>query len=238
MKKKVAIKNLLGGILISLGILIGFIICSVIVWGDLEASVFTSGDNGDSSIKNLSCPVLITPKETGTISVVLKNPADKESDRYLRAFISEGYATLVRETKTKVPLPANGKQKVEWQVFPEDAAFKRVILFRVYVNAKYPYPSMSGNCGIVKIDIPLLSGNQLLTIASLFSLSSLALGVVIWEFGVNSKTNKGRFSRNAVYFLAGILVLSAIFSYFGFWLIGILGLAVAIILVGVIIFRG
>ena len=237
MKQKDVIKKILGGIFLSVGILTGFIICSVIVWGDIEASVFTSGEKGDSSIKNLRCPILITPKETGTISVVLNNPADKESDRYLRAFVSEGYATLVREIKAKVPLPANGKQKVEWKIYPEDAAFKRVILFRVYVKAKYPYPSMSGNCGIVKIDIPWLSGNQLLGIASLISLSSLAFGAVIWELGVKPTTNKIRFSRNGVYFLAGTLFISALFSYFGLWLIGILGLAVAIILVGVIIFR-
>ena len=237
MTKKDLIKMIFGGIFLSLGILLGFILCGVIVWGDLEASVFTSGGNGDSTQMNLNCPVVITPAETGTISVILKNPADKESDRYLRASVTEGFATLVRETKTKVPLPANGKQKVEWKVYPEDAAFKRVILFRVFVNAKYPYPSMSGYCGIVKINTPWLGGNQLLAIASLISVACLVTGSVIWEIGVKPTTTKARFSRNAVYFLAGILVLSAIVSYFGLWLIGLLGVAVAIILVGVIIFR-
>ena len=152
MKQKKKLFKVFGGGLLTLGILFGFVLCGLIVWGDLEASIFTNGVNGDSSVKNLKCPVMITSNETGTISVVLKNPAEKDSDRFLRTSVTEGHTTLVRETKTKVPLPANGKQKVEWKIYPEDAAFKRVVLFQVYVSAKYPYPSMSGYCGIIKVD--------------------------------------------------------------------------------------
>ena len=162
MKSNKKLMRVFGGVFITLGILVGFLICGVIVWGDLEASMFTDGIVGDKNISTLSCPVIITGNETGTISVVVKNQADRDSDRFLRATISEGYATLVREEKTKIPIPANGKQKVEWKIYPEDAAFKSVVLFRVFIPAKYPYPSLSGNCGVVKMDIPWLSGNQVL----------------------------------------------------------------------------
>jgi hypothetical protein len=237
MKQKLLSWQIVGGVLLSFGILLGFAINSVIVWGDLEATVFTNGINGESSFKNLNCPVIITPKETGTVSVVIKNPVDKMSDRYLRAFITEGYATLVREIKTKISLSPKGKQKVEWKVYPEDAAFERVILFRVYMNAKYPYPSMSGNCGIIKIGIPWLRGDQILAIASGMSLSSFALGAVVINVRGTSKKKKVNSTRNAAYILAVCLFITAVLSYFGFWLLGLMGLTVAIILVGLIIFH-
>jgi hypothetical protein len=237
-KRNKTFLKICGGGFLTLGILIGFLLCGLIVWGDLEASVFTNGINGDASIKNLRCPVIITSNETGTVSVWLKNPADKDSDRFLRASVSEGHATLVRETKTKVPLPANGKQKVEWKIYPEDAAFKRVVLFQVYVSAKYPYPSMSGHCGIIKVDIPWLSGNQILALLSVVSVVSMGVGVLMWETGIRPASNKTRVSSNGIYFLVGTLVATAVFSYLGLWLLGVLGLVVAIIMTGVIIFRG
>jgi hypothetical protein len=236
-KKKKNFLKLLGGGVLTLGILFGFVLCGLIVWGDLEASIFTNGVNGDASVKNLKCPVIITSNEIGTVSVLLKNPADKDSDRFLRASVTEGHATLIRETKTKIPLPANGKQKVEWKIYPEDAAFKRVVLFQVFVNAKYPYPSMSGNCGIIKVDIPWLSGNQILALLSAISVMSLGVGALMWETGIRPANNKVRTSSNGIYFLVGILVATAVFSYLGLWLLGVLGLSIAIIMTGVIIFR-
>jgi hypothetical protein len=231
------IKKVAGGIILSVGILLGLLITSLIIWGDLEASVFTNGINGESGLTNLDCPVFITAQETGSVSVVLKNPADKKSDRYVRAFISEGYATLVRETKTKVALPPNGKQKVEWKIYPDDAAYKHVILFRLYVNAKYPYPSMSGNCGILKVDIPWLNGGQILSISSGFALICIFAGVLLLESGEKLENKNIRSAKNAAYFLTGLLVITGLLSYIGFWLFGVLGLAVSLLMVGVIIFR-
>ena len=226
-----------GGVFLTLGIVLGFITCGLMIWGDLEASMFTNGIFGDVSMKGLNCPVIITTNEIGTISAVIKNPDDKSSDRFLRAFISEGYATLSREIKTKVPLSPSGKNKVEWKIRPEDAAFSRVVLFRIYVNAKYPYPSMSGNCGVIRVNIPWLSGGQLFSLLSTISFLLLAIGAFLWEIGIFPAAPKQRKRCNAVYFLIGILVATSIMSYLGWWLLGILGVAVAAILVGVIVFR-
>jgi hypothetical protein len=241
MKTNKKLMKVLGGVFITLGILVGFLICGVIVWGDLEASMFTDGVVGDKAISTLSCPVIITGNETGTISVVVKNKADRDSDRFLRATISEGYATLVREEKTKIPIPANGKQKVEWKIYPEDAAFKSVVLFRVFIPAKYPYPSMSGNCGVVKVNIPWLTGNQVLGLVAVLGLVSLAVGSVMSESGCRPDVvpipPKTRSRMNATYFLVGSLIAGAALSFFGYWLLGVFALAASTILAGVIIFR-
>jgi hypothetical protein len=97
---------------------------------------------------------------------------------------------------------------------------------------------MSGNCGIVKIDIPWLSGNQIFALASVTSLGFMTLGAVMSEISIRSLKNKNRSRVNAVYFLAGTLVGTAVFGYFGLWILGVLGLGVAAILACVVIFRG
>jgi len=79
MKKNKKLMRVFGGMFITLGILVSFLICGVIVWGDLEASMFTDGIVGDKNISTLRCPVIITGNETGTISVVVKNQADRDS---------------------------------------------------------------------------------------------------------------------------------------------------------------
>ena len=240
MTKKKFFKGL-GGLILSLGILLGFFICSLIVWGDLEATLFTNGMNGERRIGNLQCPVLITSHETGTISVVVNNPADRDSDRFLRASISEGYSTLVRESKEKVPLPAKGKKKVEWKIYPEDAAYERIVLFRLYIPSKYPYPSMSGSCGVIKIDLPWLSGNQALAGLSLLGVLFITSGAFILERSFQSEPvalpNQTRTWLNGIYALAGILSISSILSYLGLWLLGVFGLAAAVILACATILR-
>jgi hypothetical protein len=229
--------KIIGGLILTVAVLLGFTISSGIIWGDLEASMFTSGINPDSRLKNLNCPVLITSNEVGTVSITLKNPTNKDSERYLMANVSEGYASLVREVRTKVPLPASGKQKVEWKIFPEDAAFDRVVFFRVYMNAKYPYPSMGGNCGVIRIDFPWLTGNQVFAALVGITLVSITGGATLWESGIRPASNKLRNRTNAIYFLLGTLTIAGILGYLGVWVFGILALAIAVILAGVIIFR-
>jgi len=130
---------------------------------------------------------------------------------------------------------------VEWKIYPEDAAFKSVVLFRVFIPAKYPYPSLSGNCGVVKVDIPWLKGNQILGIVGGLGLISLVFGSVLSESGCRPEVGpipqKSRSRMNAAYFLVASLIAGAAFSFFGYWLLGIFALAASIILAGVIIFR-
>jgi hypothetical protein len=173
---------------------------------------------------------------------VVKNPADKDSTRYLRATISEGFSTLVRESKENVSIPAKDKKKVEWKIFPEDAAFERIVLFRLYIQSRYPYPSMSGSCGVVRLGFPWLNGNQLLLLAAGLQTFFLVAGFYMVEIGIKPTTGitsqNTRSRLNGIYCLAILLILSAVFSYFGLWLLGMIGLAASLILAGVTLFRG
>ncbi len=235
MNARKSLTRTIGGLILINGILLGFLLNGIIVWGDLEASLFTSGLSADASIRTLNCPVLITSNETGTISATMKNPTEREMERYLRAFISEGRATLVREIKTKIPIDPGGREEVEWQIYPDDAVYQRVILFRVYVNAKYPYPSLGGNCGVLKVNLPWLSGQQVLTLWVGLTLVCIVAGSVMWEKGNRQIKNHNRSTINALYAMVGILIIGSILAYMGMWLFGLAALVCAVLAAVVVV---
>ena len=90
-------------LIFSIGILIGMAVAGGIIWGDIEASIFDSSIKAKSALR-LSCPVLITTNEAGKISATLKNLEDREREFYVRAHISEGYVSLMREIDQQIPV--------------------------------------------------------------------------------------------------------------------------------------
>jgi len=227
----------MGTLLFSIGILLGFFLLSMIVWGDLEASLFSSSMDAEKSLSSLHCPVFLSPNETGKVAVTLKNPSDKPLERFTRVFISEGFVTLMREIKQTVSIPASGKENVVWEVYPEDAVYDRIIFFRVYVNAKYPRPSLGASCGIIMIDLWGLTGNQTLWLIILTSLVCIGIGILIWTRKIkpNKETIWNRI--HSMYALAFLLFSGILIGYMGAWVIALLLLASAVLLVGIILGR-
>ena len=227
-----------GGLFLTIGIILGFVLSSLMIWGDLEASLFTSGLRADESLSTLKCPIIITSEETGTISATLNNPTEKTLERYLIANVSEGYASLVREIRTNLPIPPEEKQKVEWKIYPEDAAFdERVILFRVYINPRHPHPSMGGNCGVVRVNLQGITGNQLVGSTALISFASIGLGAGLIEYSIRPTKNRARNTVNSAYALAGLVFGGGILGYLGMWVPAIGLLAASVIMLGIIVTR-
>ena len=237
MSKKRNTFRIVGGLLFVIGIVFGFTLSSLIIWGDLEASLFTSGLRAEESLA-IRCPVIITASETGTISTILKNPTEKSLERYLIASISEGYASLVREIRTDLAIQPKDKEKVEWKIYPEDAAFnQRVVLFRVYINPRYPYPSLGANCGVVRVNVQGLSGNQIFAGAVALSLISLGAGATLLETGGRPYIGRARTTRNNTFALAGVVLAAGAVGYLGLWVPALALLAISVLLLGVLVSR-
>ncbi len=238
MEKRMKLINLVGGAIFSIGIILSLLLGGITVWGDLEASLFTSGLRADAALKTLQCPVMITPQETSSISVVLKNPSEKQLERFLIASISEGYSSLVREIRTKLDIAPGAKQEVRWEITPDDAAFdQRVVLFRVYVNPRYPYPSLGANCGVVRINMPLLTGNQLFLLTAGLALGCAIAGLALWELSLRRRPNANRHSVNALYTLTAVMLIATVLGYLGIWVASLGFLVVAVLLIGSLFVR-
>lgn len=236
-KNHTKITRHLGTLAFSVGIVLAFILLSLMVWGDLEASLFSSSLDAAKSLGSLRCPVFMSPNETGLITARFNNPTDLDWERYSRVFISEGFVSLMREIKRPIPVPAGGTQTVEWEVYPEDAAYDRIIFFRIYVNAKYPYPSLGGSCGIIMMDAGNLTGRQLFISFLVFSIALTALGLIIWKSKLDRSDPHFLNKVRSRYALTIILSLGIVIAYFGSWVIALLFLTVALLMIGIIIGR-
>jgi len=236
MTSKKSIYQFAGTLIYALGLLGGALLATIIVWGDLEGTLFTSGLNAEKPLRTLNCPAIITPNETSQISVVLKNPSDKEMRRFTRAYITEGYVSLVREIKEEVFIPVGEKRQITWDIQADDAAYGRIVLFRVYINAWYPYPSLGANCGVMRVDVPLLTGSQVFILLVVSSILLLIVGA--WMRNLNKPTTIAfETTTNSLYALAVTLAITILIGYWGFWVFGVLGLACALLLTGIIIGR-
>lgn len=224
-------------VIFTLGTIIGMAVAGGIVWGDLEASLFDSSINANSTLRSLKCPIAITTNEVGTIQATLKNPVEREKKFYVRAHISEGYVSLKREINQQIPVAPGEKETVLWEIYPEDAAYNRVVLFRVYVNASYPVPSQGNFCGVLVLDIPWLTGNQFFYLLLGLSLAGIIGGRWLWR-AANPVMNENTASMgNAMNALVVIVYGAILTGYVGMWILGILLFAVSVLMIGVILGR-
>lgn len=229
--------QMMGTLIFTLGVLAGLFLLIMMVWGDLEASLFSRGLEADKSLTSLHCPVFISPQETGLVTARLRNPTEMDWERFVRVNISEGFVTLTRELTSSIPVKASNSQKVQWEVYPEDAAYDRIIFFRVYINAKYPYPSLGSSCGILLLDWWGLTGMQILVGTILAFLGLTGIGFLLLKVNTSRSDENAWHAINAMVALAVIVTLGLIISYLSVWVVGLLLLAAALLMAGIIIGR-
>jgi hypothetical protein len=221
-------------IMFAAGIFIGIGIAGGIIWGDLEASSFSKNIKPTSSLR-LNCPVVIAKHEVGEVSAKLKNPTEREQRFYVRTHISEGHVERMREINQHITVAPGEKEKVVWEIYPEDAAYRRFIFFRTYVFAAYPLPSQGNFCGVLVLDIPLLTGTQFFLLMLGLSLAGTICGSLIWQNVNQPMDHVIRNLTNANHTLAVLVFSTILAGYLGFWILGSVLFAVSILLVVILL---
>jgi hypothetical protein len=229
------IQRALGVLIFAVGVFFGMALLGVAVWGDLEASLFDTSMRADASLATLRCPVMMTGKEIGRVSATLENPLERPVTFTIRAHISQGYVTLMRETNSKLPLEPGETQTLEWTVTPDDAAYGRLVLIRVRVSAKYPLPSRDASCGILVVDLPYFKGNQITALALAASILSMIVGAGLWVLANRPLRGLAREVTRAMIVLATSILVGLVLGLLGQWLLGILLLAITVLLIAAII---
>jgi hypothetical protein len=221
--------RILSLVMFAIGILLGAAYSAGAVWADLEASLFDPSIGAEEPIKTLKCPVLITPRESGIITATFSNPSDRAVLRTVRAHISYGFATLIREVSTQFTLEPGGQQKLEWEVGAEDAAWRRVVLVRVNVLRNWPLPSQTGSCGVIVMNVPGLTGNQFSTLLVVLSVLGIAIGIFLWIRRGKSTAELAPDISKAMMILGALMLGIMIVSARGSWMMGGLLLIFALI---------
>lgn len=225
----------MGILLFAVGLLLGLALFGVVIWADLEAALFSPGLQQDAALRSLRCPVMITKAETGKVTASLTNPLDRPTERYVRAHVTDGYVTLMREVNTRVPLAPGETERLAWTVTADDAAFERLILVKVVVRGRYPLPSRQGTCGILVADVPALTGSQVFGLSLGVSLLSMAAGFGLWHRAARPIHGEGRQVARAMGMLAGSIVVGTFVGWMGWWVPGLILFVIGVLGIGVII---
>lgn len=222
-------------IIFAIGALLGIALIAITVWADFEAILFDPSIQQDTRLRSLRCPVMITSQETGIISARVKNSRDRPTDLFIRAHISHGYVTLMREVNSQLSLEAGESERVTWEINQDDAAFGSLVLFKVTVKGGYPLPTRQGTCGVLVVDAPFLSGGQIYGLGLALSLIGLIAGIALWIAHHPHMSDLQVQIIRAMGFLAVSIVAGIGVSFIGWWVLGALFLVMILLAVGVII---
>jgi hypothetical protein len=218
-----------------LGVLIALACAGIIVWGDMEATLFDPAISPQGTLNTLKCPVMMTAVETATVSVSFDNPLDRTLYVGIRAHFSQGYVTLIREERDTFSLEPGERQRLEWTVGPEDAAFKNIVLVRIHAQTNGPVRYSSGSCGIVVVRLPFLTGSLLFGLLAAVSLVCMGGGMALWVLSQQPWGRQGVDITRAMGTVAAILVAANIVGLLGMWLIALIILLFTVLLGGIMI---
>jgi hypothetical protein len=214
------ILSITGLILFGLGILTGALFYGNAAWGDFEAYLFDPDNRGNTQLRALSCPVLISPGETGIITAAIHNPTRSTVKPILKANISQGFVTLKMEDKRILTLAPGETISLQWPVTAEEAAWDRFVLFKISSFA-YPTPSQVGSCGVVVTHLFGLPGAAAAALETGLSLALSITGLLLWLFANRPLLQSRSINMLAVLVtLLIILGIGLISSFLGWWIVG------------------
>jgi hypothetical protein len=235
MKTRKTLLGILGVFIFAVGAVLGIAFYGGATWGDLEAFLFDATVDADASLGSLRCPIVITSTESGTLSARFENSMERPIKLTIRTHVSEGFVTLMREIEAMPSLEPGEKQRLEWTVTADDAAFGHLILARVFVKYPYPLPSRTAACGVLVIDLPGWTGSQVTALIVVGSFLCMVAGVGLWVAGNRPMSGRTQDASRAMVALAVVVLLGIISSFIEWWLLSGLLLVVALLLIGAIV---
>jgi hypothetical protein len=235
MRKRERLLGTLGVLIYAVGVVLGIAFYGGAAWGDLEAFLFDTSVDADGSLGSLSCPVVITSTESGILSATFTNPTERPIKPTVRTHISEGFVTLMRRIDDRPSLEPGEKQRLEWTVTADDAAYGYLILVRVFVKYPYPLPDRTAACGVLVIDLPGWTGSQVTALVLVASFLGMVVGVGLWVAGNRPLSGLILDATRAMIALAVVVLSGIISSFLGWWLLSGLLLMIALLLIGAII---
>src|SRR5574341_162828 len=220
----------LGIILFLIGVVVGLALAGSAAWADHEASLFDIGnaERADGVLRPFTCPVLITTHEVGTVRTSITNSAEHPREFTVRTNISAGSIAGRRQDEQVIPLEPGQTAALDWQVEPEDAAWNRVIMIRLYAPRNFSIPPRTASCGILVIDAPVASG-MIVAGAAAISLIGMLGGLGLWISLNRPLVDRRQATGYAMMVVLGIVALSLLFSFLGLWQVVYAGIVLVVL---------
>jgi hypothetical protein len=214
-----------------IGLFIGFFLILVAAWADMESTVYGFERLANAGLGGVQCPILMTPAETGTISLRVSNRTDNPISPSIRTQIST--PALPEESVENLRLAPGESKRLSWSVGAENIDLQRFIFAKVLLFSAFPVPSQETTCGIFIINLPG-TGKVILPILIALSLAGTGWGL----YTMNALRLSHEWLRKRIgslAFLALMNVLGLLLSFMGGWILPLLVLVVAV-LVMIILF--
>ncbi len=210
-------KSRLGMGIYIFGMVAGLLLALFLAWADLEASLFNTGLEADQKL-SLICPLAITTNQQGRITATIYNDSARNVKTLLQVSQTEGSVIMIKRDNRQIEIGPGQVYPLEWLVGASDAAWGRLILFRVFVIASSPLPALGNYCGILLINCPFLTGNQLLGAGLAVVLVALFLGGRLWLQNTPHRPLDFEKNRRLIVVIAVLLILNIFLAIFGDWL--------------------
>jgi hypothetical protein len=211
--------QIIGLLMLLAGSLLFLFLGIMAFWGDLEATLFKTTVSSQETLTTLKCPVIITPNEEASITGLFTNTSDKPATLQIRTYVTDGYVVLMKEYKAYISLDPGQAELVEVPIAADDAAFGRFVLVRMHQLRWRQVPSRSASCGVVVLDVPYLSGSQLIAIITILGLILIPGGFLLWLKHSKPFIDGQQKALWRIVFFALISGLTALTGVLGLWLL-------------------
>ena len=226
--------SVLSVILFGIGVVMGLVFAAFLIWANVEASLFDPDLMGDASL-DLHCPLVLNADETGTVYASFTNNATWDVNLIIQADISETYLSMFRHERVILKLAPGESQEVRWTVSASDKVYGRFVFVKAANNRQMPIPGRVATCGIVIVNIPFLTGAEMVVIAIGLTVILIAVGMVLWYRCNHPLRGKGRDVMRAMTWLAVVVGVAVLCGIFGAWLPGVVAFVISLLLIAEVI---
>ena len=226
--------NVLSVVLFGMGVVLGLLFSGMLIWANVEASLFDPNLMGDESL-DLHCPMVLSADETGTAYATFTNNATWDVNLIVRADISEGYLSMYRQEREIIKLAPGESQQLSWTVSASDKVYGRFVFVKAANNRQMPIPGRVATCGILIVNIPFLTGAQIVIVTLALIVIFIGAGMWIWNKENNPVMGRSRNVMRSMYWLSASVCVDVLCGMFGAWLPGIVAFVISILLIAEVI---
>jgi len=227
--KRIQLIRILAIGLFLVGVLLGLFMAAGLSLASLEGFVYFGTHHSEQeTLKTLRCPTILSGNESGLVTASITNTTDRVIQPIIKVQISD-QLDLWHDLEQDASISPNKTQLFKWEIGPQDVAFGYLVLVKMRQSTAYLTPSRQDTCGTLVLNIPFLTGAQMLWTGWLGAFLLMAAGIITWTLGNRPLIGRARFIRQAMLFLTLALLGGIAAGYFDLWLLGVICLVLSVL---------
>jgi hypothetical protein len=217
-------RRILGRLLFAIGVLLSALLMGGLSWAGVESVLYGFPRYTTERFDGLVCPPLMMRDEMSVVRVVVRNPSTWPVSPVITLDLSA--PGLPESSRVQVKVEPGQTQELVWAISSANIDRRYFVFAKANRSASYPLPGAEATCGTLVLDMPFLSGMQILAIWLGLCLGCILLGLWVWRLGLDpSARTPGIATALAVVSLIGLFA-----GLNGIWMLGGLALVVMILL--------